>query len=132
MIKYLFPLLTLVALIQGALPSALSQESVSIPQNNYPVRAVYIDKLMSWYGMDVAKNLGLPGYATPHVYNHILFAFWSCAQEPLDVAKVWQNISMYLGDQNPFGTTDREVQLGMKKVYNQAGIRILVSAFGAT
>ena len=82
--------------------------------------------------MSVAKELGLPGYAPPHVYNHIIFTFWSCSRGPLDISLVWQNISQYLGDQNPFGTTDREVQIGMKRVYNQAGIKILVSAFGAT
>jgi len=102
-----------------------------IPQNNYPIRAVYIDRMIYWYGMNVAGNLGLPGYATPHDYNYIIFAFWSCANAPEDVALVWQNISMYLGD-NPWGTTDDEVQIGMKQVYNNAGIQIMVSAFGST
>lgn len=30
------------------------------------------------------------------------------------------------------GTTDQQIQIGMKKVYNDAGIKILVSAFGST
>ena len=82
--------------------------------------------------MDVAKGFALPGYAAPHVYNYIIFAFWSCKSGPLDIALAWQNIAGYLGEKNPFGSTNKDVQLGMKKVYNQAGIKILVSAFGAT
>ena len=39
---------------------------------------------------------------------------------------------MYLGDQNPWGNNNTEVQLGVKKAYNDAGVKILISAFGAT
>ena len=104
----------------------------SLSANSYPVRAVYIDRMIYWYGMNVAANLGLPGYATLHDYNYIIFAFWSCNNNPEDVALVWQNISMYVGENNPWGSSDSVVQLGMKKIYNDAGIKIMVSAFGAT
>ncbi len=131
MVKLLF-LLTLLAVIYGFTITQKKATVTDIPANNYPVRAVYIDRMTIWYGMGVAANLGVPGYATPHDYNHIIFAFWSCSSNPEDVALVWQNISMYVGDQNPWGTTDQQVQLGMKKVYNDAGIKIMVSAFGST
>ena len=108
----------------------IKDKVASIPANNYPIRAVYIDRITSWYGMSVAACLGLPGYAAPHDYNYIIFAFWSCKNPPEDIALVWQNISMYLGETNPFGTTDSQVQIGMKKKYNDAGIKIMVSAFG--
>jgi chitinase len=88
--------------------------------------------MTSWYGMTVAAGLGVPGYAAKHDYNYLIFAFWGCKNGPMDVGIVWQNLSSYLGEKNPWGTTDREVQIGVKKVYNQAGVRILVSAFGAT
>ena len=61
----------------------------SIPQNNYPVRGVYIDKLTTWYGMGVASGLALPGYAAAHEYNYVIFAFWSCRSGPLDIALAW-------------------------------------------
>lgn len=100
---------------------------------SYPVRAVYIDRMTSWWGIGVAGNLGLPGYAQPHDYNHIIFSFWSCSGSPVDVGLVWQNINQYIDPgHNPWGTTVQEIQLGMKKIYNDAGIKILVSAFGAT
>jgi len=79
----------------------------SVQTTSYPVRAVYIDRMIYWYGMNVAANLGVPGYAQPHDYNYIIFAFWCCNNNALDVAIVWQNISMYLGEKNPWGTTDK-------------------------
>ena len=132
MIKSIILLVLIAAYVDASSFLKVNKNVGGIPQNNYPIRAAYIDKMTSWYGMNVAKGLGLPGYAAPHEYNYIIFAFWSCNQGPLDVALAWQNISMYLGEKNPFGSTDRDVQLGMKKVYNQAGIKIIVSAFGAT
>ncbi len=38
----------------------------------------------------------------------------------------------YFGTENPFGTTKEQVQLNLKKKYNDAGVKILISAFGAT
>lgn len=73
---------------------------------SYPVRAVYIDRMTTWWGINVAANLGLPGYAQPHSYNHIIFSFWSCSGNPVDVGLVWQNIHQYIDpDHNPWGTT---------------------------
>jgi len=103
--KYLFAGLLLLAAV-AAFNLNTHTRTASIPANNYPVRAVYIDRMIYWYGMNVAANLGLPGYATLHNYNYIIFAFWSCNNNPEDVALVWQNISMYVGDTNPWGSTD--------------------------
>jgi len=74
----------------------------SVQPPSYPVRAAFINRMLYWYGPNVAANLGLPGYATLHDYNYILFAFWSCSSGPLDVAVVWQNISTYIGENNPW------------------------------
>ena len=132
MSKYLLLLGLLLVTLQAFFIPKTRQTLSGIPQNSYPIRGAYIDKLTVWYGMDVAKGFALPGYAPPHEYNYIIFAFWSCNSGPLDIALAWSKISGYLGEKNPFGSTDRDVQLGMKKVYNQAGVKILVSAFGAT
>ena len=105
--KNLFFILLLLLSTQAFLLKKTRESLTAIPQNNYPIRAGYIDQMTSWYGMDVAKGLGLPGYAAPHDYNYLIFAFWSCSRGPLDVTLAWQNISMYLGEENPFGKTDR-------------------------
>ena len=100
-------LLTLLLLTLSAFKLKKDRKPVSsIPANSYPIRAAYIDKMLSWYGMSVASGLGVPGYAADHEYNYILFAFWTCNGGPVDVGIVWQNLSMYLGDQNPYGSTD--------------------------
>ena len=66
MYKNIFLLLLLLVTIQSFLLKKTRESLSAIPQNNYPIRAGYIDQMTSWYGMDVAKGLGLPGYATPH------------------------------------------------------------------
>ena len=130
--KHILLLVLLLTLTYSFQIKQKSLNTSSVQPPSYPVRAVYIDRLLYWYGMNVAKNLGLPGYADPHDYNYILFAFWSCKRGPLDVSLVWQNISKYLGDKNPWGSDNHQVQLAMKKIYNDAGIKIMVSAFGST
>lgn len=75
--------------------------------------------------------MGVPGYATNSIYNYFAFAFWSY-NGPLDVSTVWANPLTYFGADSPFGKTKAEIQANLKKKYNDAGIKILVSAFGAT
>ena len=36
------------------------------PANNYPIRAVYIDRSDYWYGDKIAEALAVPGIAPPH------------------------------------------------------------------
>ena len=76
--KNLFFILLLLLSTQAFLLKKTRESLTAIPQNNYPIRAGYIDQMTSWYGMDVAKGLGLPGYAAPHDYNYLIYAFWSC------------------------------------------------------
>lgn len=103
----------------------------SIPTIDYPVRLTYVNRILDWSsGPGVAKSMGVPGYAPPHKYNYICFAFWTYFNGPLDVALVWNNSLTYFG--NTFGSTDADVRSKIKKIYNDNGIRILVSAFGAT
>ena len=72
---------------------------------SYPIRVGYIDRSTSWYGDSIAAALGVPGYAKPHDYNHILLAFWSCAGAPKDMAMIWAGAITYFGQGNSFGTT---------------------------
>ena len=90
----------------------------------------YIDRSTSWYGDAIAGGLGVPGYAKPHDYNVIALAFWSCAGAPKDMAMIWAGAATYFGEGNSFGKTTDHIQKSIKKIYNDHGIRVIVSAFG--
>jgi hypothetical protein len=133
MLKKLILVALVVLTIQAFTFWGSRKEKAVTGSTSYPVRATYIDRMTTWWGINVAANLGLPGYAQNHDYNHIIFSFWSCSGSNVDVGLVWQNIHQYIDpDHNPWGTTAQEIQQGMKKIYNDNGIKILISAFGAT
>jgi hypothetical protein len=85
-----------------------SSSAVSNPNRkvNYPVRLVYIDSIAQWYGDAIATGLGVPGFAAPHIYNHMVFAFW-LTSGPCDVAMIWSNPLLYFGGQSQFGSTNQ-------------------------
>ncbi len=74
----------------------------------------------------------MPGYGTTTIYNYIALAFWSYNSGPLDIVNIWADPLKYFGTENPFGTTKDQIQKTLKKKYNDAGIKIMISAFGAT
>jgi len=97
------------------------------------VRFTYIDKLFQWWPpTKVAEGMGVPGYAANHTYNYIAFAFWTHGQGAVDVGLVWSDPLRFFSTDNPFGSTKDGIQKFLKAKYNQAGINILISAFGAT
>ena len=76
--------------------------------------------------------MGVPGYATSTIYNYVAFAFWSYTQGPLDIISIWADPVKYFGDSSGFGTTKDEIQKFLKKKYNDGGVKVMISAFGAT
>lgn len=48
------------------------------------------------------------------------------------MAQFWDDPVHYCTNQSEFGTTNEEIQYNVKKAFNDKGIRLLVSAFGAT
>ncbi len=74
----------------------------------------------------------MPGYATKTIYNYIAFAFWSYGTGPLDIVCIWADPVKYFGADSIFGKTKDEIQKSLKKKYNDNGIKILISVFGAT
>lgn len=59
------------------------------PKVNYPVRFAYIDWILTENSVnEKLAGIGVPGYAKPHIYNYIAFAFWSY-RGALDFAKKW-------------------------------------------
>jgi hypothetical protein len=100
------------------------------PKVNYPVRFTYINSINSWNSQnDILAGMGIPGYAQAHSYNYIALAFWSHVGL-LDMAKVWDDPVKYIKPHPDLGSTKDQMQKAMKKKYNDAGISILVSAFG--
>lgn len=108
--------------------------TTTITQNtvNYPVRFGYINKILDWSsGSAIATSMGVPGFASSHLYNYMAFTFWTYSGGALDAALVWMNPLKYIGG-SKFGTTNEQIRANIKKLYNDKGIKLLVSAFGAT
>ncbi len=78
------------------------------------------------------KGMGLPGFAQNTIYNYIALAFWGYAAGPQDMVLIWSDPMRFFGGATQFGSSNDEVQKNLKKKYNDAGIKIMVSAFGAT
>ena len=99
---------------------------------NYPIRFVYINFLNGWWpATTIAAGMAVPGYAKPHTYNYVALAFWTY-NGGVDIAKVWSNPSMFMGTDSVFGSNDNAIRASLKSAYNNNGIKVLVSAFGAT
>lgn len=110
-------------------PSRILQ---SDPQITYPIRFAYINKITDWSSPEgLARSMGVPGYSN-HTYNYICFTFWTCSRGNTDTATLWNNISGYFGTYSSFGSTDDEIRTNLKARYTQAGIKLMVSAFGST
>lgn len=105
-----------------------------------PHMVTYINKIDTWWPPEkIAAGLGVPGYAEKTDYNVINIAFWLPGsksdpqdQGPTDIAEVFANPVKYFGDSSVFGSTKEEILTNIFAKYNDAGIKVLVSAFGAT
>ena len=92
-----------------------------------------MDRINQWWPPEaIAANIGVPGYAKPSIYNFIALAFWSYSTGALDIVNIWAEPLRYFGGPTKFGSTNDEVQKNLKKMYNDNGVKIMVSAFGAT
>jgi len=76
-------------------------------ENNYPIRLAWVNRSPYWYGDNIAKAWGVPGFAPPHIYNYIVLTFWSCGGAPKDMAMLWRDAGLYFGDQSSFGKTSQ-------------------------
>ncbi len=102
------------------------------PPVSFPVRFTYVDTISSWTSQSaILAGIGVPGYAKSHIYNYIALAFWSYSG-PLDMVKAWNDPVKYIGSSPDLGSTKDQIQKSIKKKYNDAGIYIFISAFGAT
>jgi len=93
---------------------------------------VYIDAINSWWPPTaIAAGIGVPGYAQNTSFNVINLAFWLNSGSA-DAALLWANAYTYVSSDNPWGTSNSAVQAAWRQRYHSAGIKIMVSAFGAT
>ena len=110
-----------------------SQTGLEATAIDYPVRLAYVDRINQWWPPEkIAGGIGVPGYADDTIYNYIALAFWSYGSGALDIVNIWSDPVKYFGAENPFGSTKDEIQKTLKKKYNDKGVKILISAFGAT
>ena len=93
----------------------------------------YCDYLNSWWPPEaIAASIGVPPYSHSYSYNKINLSFWTTNQGPVDVALLWCNAIIYCSVDNPWGSTTQEIQQAWLNLYHQYGVKVLVSAFGAT
>ena len=102
-----------------------------VPTIQYPIKFAYVNKVLDWSSPEgLAKSIGVPGYSD-HSYNYIALTFWTCNRGPLDAAILWQNAAHHFGT-TKFGDTDDKIRRNLKERYKEKGIKLMVSAFGAT
>lgn len=53
----------------------------------------------------IAAGIGVPGFATPTIYNYIALTFWS-SSGPLDVVNIWAEPIRYFGPDSIFGKSN--------------------------
>ena len=98
---------------------------------SYPIRFTYVDKVSTWGTIaQIAAGMSVPNYST-NLYNYVCLTFWTCAAGPVDMAVVWSNPMNFIGA-GEFGSTNDEIRTNMKGNYSSGGVKLLVSAFGAT
>jgi chitinase len=97
-----------------------------------PRAVIYLDAINSWWPPTaIAAAMGVPGYAHNTSFNIINLSFWLNSGSA-DAALLWANVYTYVSSDNPWGSSNQAVQQAWVQRYHSAGIKIMVSAFGAT
>jgi hypothetical protein len=115
------------------LASSAGEKGATAVTVDYPVRFTYIDKVSTWGTIaQIAAGMSVPNYANPpNLYNYVCLTFWTCAAGPVDMAIVWSNPMNFIGA-GEFGSSNQEIQTNMKGNYSSGGVKLMISAFGAT
>jgi hypothetical protein len=112
--------------------SNIERDSTTI-NIDYPIRFTYVDKVSTWGTIkQIAAGMSVPNYAQPaNLYNFVCLTFWTCGAGPVDMAIVWSNPMNFIGA-GEFGSTNDEIRTNIKGNYSSKGVKLLISAFGAT
>ena len=98
---------------------------------DYPVRMSNINNLKSWWPPSaILKEWGVPGMAPNNIYNFFSLELWTNSFGPTQSAIVWANPATYLGPDTAFGSNNNDIKQNIAAEYQNAGSRILISAFG--
>jgi len=97
-----------------------------------PLIVTYVDSLDKWWPPTaIAGGIGVPGYGVNSSFNVFNMAFWTTGG-PADVAELWGNALHYVSSDNPWGSTTQQIQSAWVGKFHAKGIKVMVSAFGAT
>ena len=102
-----------------------------IATKNKPIGFTQVQKITSWWPeTNIAKSIGLPGYANTE-YNYFSFGTWSCTNGLGSMSTVFARPLSTFGG-NFLGKTDEAIRDELKKKYQSAGVKVILSAFGDT
>lgn len=98
-----------------------------------PIRFIYINGITDYFGVDLVPTaLGVPGFTAGNVYNYVAHTFWTYPNTPLSASSIWSNLLDHFRNDTRYGSTLADAQKTMKSYFTNAGVKLLVSAFGAT
>lgn len=101
--------------------------------SSVPIRFIYINGITDYYGADLVPTaLGVPGFTAGNVYNYVAHTFWTYPNTPLSASSIWSDIYTHMKGVYPYGNSIAEIQATLKQNFTNAGVKLLVSAFGAT
>ena len=99
--------------------------------NKDSIRLSYVSNVDKWWPpVDTLAQMGVPTLAANTTYNYFAYAFWTCGKGPEAITKVYHDPVAFLGTQ--LGETKEEIQDYIYSRYKNAGVKLMVSAFGAT
>jgi len=127
--------------VRGGLRGSNAKQDESATSPVAETKSVVYINTNAWYpSKDIAASLCVPGFSASDKgyencsrgYNVINLAFWTTGG-PVDTAKVWSGLFHYFTKNNDFEcTTNKECQKILIDKYHEAGMKLLVSAFGET
>ena len=94
-----------------------------------PVRMTIIDHLAALSPFTaLAGALAVPTFSS-HDYNYVAIESWTYGQGAGHISHIWANSYPYFVGSS-FGSTTSEVQAHLRKLYNDNGVKVLITAFG--
>ncbi len=123
------------AITPTPIPQNDSTEIIPLPsagsyQVPYPIYFGYANGMASWWGNGMLAGLGVPGYTPVLPYNYMALSFW-LSSGPADLVSLWANAKTAMSFVKD-GADTPTIQKILKAYYNNKGMKVIISAFGAT
>lgn len=81
---------------------------------------------------ELARLMGVPGPQGISIstnYQYVALDGWTFGKGLKGACHLWTNAEKYFGKLSRFGTTTSDIQSYLRKLYNQAGTKLLATAF---